>query len=76
MLLSDCLPFDLDEFDLELVDEFLLENSAKDGLPGPPPPPADSDDQLHTPAVMAVRSSAPVLVPRCTASKVSNNTVL
>lgn len=60
----------------ELIDEFLLENSTKERLPGPPPPPADSDDQLHIPTVMTGRSSSPVLVSRCTASKVSNNIVL
>ncbi|KAB5550202.1 hypothetical protein PHYPO_G00051110 [Pangasianodon hypophthalmus] len=58
------------DFDLEILDEFLLENSAKERLPGPPPPPpTDSDDQLHTPTVIGGRSSAPVLVSRCTASK-------
>ncbi|MCJ8739907.1 hypothetical protein PDJAM_G00052840 [Pangasius djambal] len=58
------------DFDLDILDEFLLENSAKERLPGPPPPPpTDSDDQLHAPTVMPGRSSVPVLVPRCTASK-------
>ncbi|XP_017346296.1 transcription factor RelB isoform X1 [Ictalurus punctatus] len=55
------------EFELELIDAFITENSVN--LPGPPPPPADSDDQLHTTSVMTGHSSAPVLVPRCTAPK-------
>nr|WMZ00201.1 NFkB p50 transcription factor [Clarias magur] len=58
-----------DDFDFEIIDEFLLENSAKDRLPGPPPPPSDSDDQLQTPAIIPGCSSTPVLVPRCTATK-------
>ncbi|KAG7322157.1 hypothetical protein KOW79_015015 [Hemibagrus wyckioides] len=50
----------------EVLDEFLMENSTKERLPGPPPLPADSDDQRHASNVMVSCNSAPVLVPRCT----------
>ncbi|KAI4905192.1 hypothetical protein NFI96_013911 [Prochilodus magdalenae] len=46
-----------------IINEFLKEKDFK--LPGPPPPPVDSDDQLCAPAARD-RNSTPVLLSRCT----------